>query len=119
MDITVRGGMREGERGGYGSSTLGEGEEVLGVVCNDHHSLAERFFTVGGAYEALEINTKREIDMGTRLALKMHERGKGAVKPRRHIFVPKVGTEERTMEFLKMYAGGRISSSRLGVGGEQ
>ena len=44
--------------------------------------------------------------MGTRLALKIHERVEGAVKPGRHGFVLKVGTEERIMHFLKMYVGG-------------
>ena len=61
---------------------------------------------MGGSYEALELETKHIINMITRLSLKIHERGNGAVKPRRHIFVPKVGTEERIMEFLKRYAGG-------------
>ena len=45
--------------------------------------------------------------MGTRLALKIHERGEGAVKPGRHGFVPKVGTEERMMDLLKRFAGGK------------
>ena len=73
-------------------STLGECEEGLGVVHNDHHSLADRVFTVGGAYEALNIDAKRTIDMVTRLDLKINKRGEGAVKPGRHTFVPKVGT---------------------------
>ena len=61
---------------------------------------------VGGAYEALEINSKRAIDMGTRLDLNIHKRGEGSIKPVRNVFVPKVGMEERIMEFLKRYAGG-------------
>ena len=68
-------------------------------------------FTVGGVYEALEIDAKLAIEMGTRLALKMHKRGEGSVKPRRRGFVPKVGTEEDIIDFLKRYTGGRISSS--------
>ena len=55
--------------------------------------------------------------MGTRLALKTHERGKGDIKLGRHLFVPKVGTEECIMDFLKSLWGGRSSISRLGVGG--
>ena len=80
-------------------STLGEGEEGLGVVRNDHHTLSDRAFTVGGAYESLEINTKRAIDMGIRMALKIHERGEGAIKPGRHVFITKVGTEESIIDF--------------------
>ena len=45
--------------------------------------------------------------MGTRPPLKIHERGEGTVKPRMHGFVPKVGTEERMMEFLKILVGGK------------
>ena len=44
--------------------------------------------------------------MGTRLARKIHESGEGAVKPGGYVFVPKVGTEERIMDFLKNYTGG-------------
>ena len=48
---------------------------------------------------------KCDIHMGTRLSLKIHERGEGAIKPGRHIFVPKVGMEERIMDFLKRCVG--------------
>ena len=88
------------------SSTVGHRppvEEGLGVVWDDHHPLADRVFTVGRSYEALTLNAERAIDTGTRLALKIHERGEGAVKPGRRVFVPKVGTEERIMDFLKRY----------------
>ena len=89
------------------SSTVGEGEEGLGVVRNDHHPLAERVFTVGGANKALELNVNRAIDIGTRLDLKIHERGEGAVKPRRNGVVLKVGTEECITDFLKRFAVGK------------
>ena len=56
---------------------------------------------MGGANEALGA-----IGMGTRLDLKIHERGEGAVRIGRHGFVPKVETEEHMMEFLKRFAGG-------------
>ena len=39
------------------------------------HPLADRAFTVGGEYEALDLDAKRAIDVGTRLPLKIHERG--------------------------------------------
>ena len=45
--------------------------------------------------------------MGTMLVLKIHDRREGAVKPRRHGFVPEVRTDERIMEFLKRYVGGK------------
>ena len=62
---------------------------------------------MGGAYEALELEAKRAIDMGTRLALKIHKRGGGAVKPGRHVFVLKVRTEEHMMDFIKSFTGGK------------
>ena len=51
---------------------VGECKEGLGVVSNDHHPFTDRFFTVGVAYEVLELNSKRAIDMGTRIALNIH-----------------------------------------------
>ena len=63
---------------------------------------------MGGAYEALDINVKRFINMETGLPLKIHKRGEGAVKPGRHRFVPKVGTEEGIMDSLKGYAGEEV-----------
>ena len=52
-----------------------EGEEVLGILRDDHHPLANRVFTVGGQYESLELDTKRAINMINSLALKIHDRG--------------------------------------------
>eukprot|EP00956_Cyclotella_meneghiniana_P032696 scaffold90896_cov37-Cyclotella_meneghiniana.AAC.3 len=45
--------------------------------------LASKVFTIGGAYEASELDAKRAIDMGTRLALKIIDDG---VVPGNHIF---------------------------------
>ena len=59
-----------------------------------------------GAYNTLELEAKHTINMGTRMPLKIHERGEGSVKPRRHGFVPKLGTEERMIDFLKRFVGG-------------
>ena len=87
--------------------TIGEGEVGLGAVFFDHHPLSDRVFAVEGANEALDLDTKRAIDMGTRLPLKIHKRGEGAVKPGRHGFVPKVGTEDCMMGFLKSFSGGK------------
>ena len=60
---------------------------------------------MGVAYKALELDTKRAINMGTRMSLKIHDREEESVKPGRHVFIPKVGTEERIMDFLKRYVG--------------
>jgi 2,4-dienoyl-CoA reductase (NADPH2) len=52
--------------------------------------LAGRVFTIGGAYEAGELDAKRAIDMGTRLALKI----KDDVVPGMHAFHADIGAEE-------------------------
>ena len=39
------------------------------------------------------------------LPLRYTRGGEGSVKPRRHIFIPNVGTEECIMDFIKRYAG--------------
>lgn len=52
--------------------------------------LAGRVFTIGGAYEAGELDAKRAIDMGTRLALKI----KDDVVPGKHAFHADIGAEE-------------------------
>ena len=62
---------------------------------------------VGGLYKALELDDKRAIDMGTRMALKIPLRGEVTVKPGKHIFIPKVRKEDRMMHFLKTYVGGK------------
>ena len=60
---------------------------------------------MGGAYKALELNVKHAIDMGTRLDLKIQEKLGVTIKPGKHGFVPKVGTEERKMDFCKRKVG--------------
>ena len=61
---------------------------------------------MGGAYEALKLDTKCVMNMGTRLALNIHGMEEEDVKPGRHVFVPKVGTKERMMDFIKRLARG-------------
>ena len=46
-------------------------------------------------------------DMGNRLALKIHGRKNGDIKPRGHIFILKVGTEDHIMEFLRRCVRGK------------
>ena len=54
--------------------------------------LASKVFTIGGAYEAGELDAKRAIDMGTRLALRIKE---NSVLPGQHAFNTDIGAEEK------------------------
>lgn len=62
--------------------------------------LAEKVYLIGGAYEAGELDAKRAIDMGTRLALKIHEEG---VVPGKHKFQSGQGPEEKLFQTLKRF----------------
>lgn len=53
--------------------------------------LAGKVYTIGGAYEAGELDAKRAIDMGTRLALKIKN---DEVVPGKHSFTADIGAEE-------------------------
>ena len=65
-------------------------------------NLATRVFTIGGAYEASELDAKRAIDMGTRLALRIND---DSVLPGNHVFHADVGAEEilykNMMKFMR------------------
>lgn len=73
------------------------------VVCAGqvkHHPLLDqarelqldhKVFTIGGAYEAGELDAKRAINMGVRLALQIHT----DVKPGQHVFTPEPTAEEQ------------------------
>jgi len=63
-------------------------------------SLKERVYTIGGAYEAGELDAKRAIDMGTRLALRIHDPD---VKPGQHVFRAEPGIEESMFHLLKRF----------------
>ena len=54
--------------------------------------LASKVFTIGGAYEAGELDAKRAIDMGTRLALRIKV---DTVVPGQHVFNADIGAEEK------------------------
>jgi 2,4-dienoyl-CoA reductase (NADPH2) len=60
--------------------------------------LKGKVFTIGGAYEALELDAKRAIDMGTRLALKISD---DSVVPGEHKFQASAGPEENLFNFFK------------------
>jgi 2,4-dienoyl-CoA reductase (NADPH2) len=67
---------------------------------NSSNELASKVFTIGGASEAGELDAKRAIDMGTRLALRIHE---PEVVPGKHKFEAPPGVEEKLFQFLKKY----------------
>jgi 2,4-dienoyl-CoA reductase (NADPH2) len=60
--------------------------------------LSDKLFLIGGAYAAGELDAKRAIDMGTRLAVKIHEAG---VVPGKHVFSAPVGIEEKMYGLLR------------------
>ena len=62
--------------------------------------LHDKVFPIGGAYQAGELDAKRAIDMGTRLAHKIHLND---VTPGNHVFHSSVGTEEKLFRFLKKW----------------
>jgi len=63
-------------------------------------TLCDKVYTIGGAYMAGELDAKRAIDMGTRLAYKIHQE---EVKPGNHVFKSSVGPEEKLFRFLKRW----------------
>lgn len=72
----------------------------LEEASQDNAELASKVFTIGGASEAGELDAKRAIDMGTRLALRIHE---PEVVPGKHKFEAPAGVEEKLFLFLKKY----------------
>lgn len=96
--------------------TTKEGSRILevdnivlcaGQVSKDHLAqearntpLADKLFTIGGAQEAGELDAKRAIDMGTRLAVSIHE---DSVIPGNHIFKASVGTEEKMYQLWRRW----------------
>ena len=63
-------------------------------------ALTDKVYLIGGAYEAGELDAKRAIDMGTRLALQIHEAG---VVPGKHKFQSGQGPEEKLFQVLKRF----------------
>lgn len=61
-------------------------------------SLKDKVYTIGGAYAAGELDAKRAIDMGTRLAIRIHEPD---IVPGKHVFKAKTGVEEKMFHLLK------------------
>jgi len=59
--------------------------------------LTTKVFTIGGAYEAGELDAKRAIDMGTRLALRIKD---DDVVPGKHAFQADIGAEEKLYDTM-------------------
>jgi len=76
-------------------------EKTLEKLASDRESLEGRVYTIGGAYKAGELDAKRAIDMGTRLATRIHEPD---VTPSNHVFASPVGTEEKLFQLLKRFS---------------
>jgi 2,4-dienoyl-CoA reductase (NADPH2) len=76
------------------------------VECRDLQIDAEgtdisgKVYTIGGAFVAGELDAKRAIDMGTRLALKIHQ---STVVPGKHVFKARPGVEEKIFNTLKRF----------------
>ena len=92
-----------------GQKTVLEVDNI--VICagqTEHNELEEeatddlkdKVYTIGGAYKAGELDAKRAIDMGTRLALKIHD---PTVVPGKHVFASKPGIEEDMFQMLKRF----------------
>lgn len=76
-----------------GQTPTNELEQVAGP-------LSSKVYTIGGAYEALELDAKRAIDMGTRLALKIQH---PEVVPGKHEFKAGSGPEEKLFQLFKKF----------------
>lgn len=78
------------------------GQEPNDDIMRQAGDMKGKVFTIGGAYEALELDAKRAIDMGTRLALKIHD---ASVIPGRHKFESGAGAEEKMFQLIKRMTG--------------
>jgi len=75
-------------------------ENTLETASENVDVLCDKVYTIGGAYQAGELDAKRAIDMGTRLAYQIH---KDEIKPGNHVFQSSVGPEEKLFRFLKRW----------------
>ena len=62
--------------------------------------LSDKVYPIGGAYMAGELDAKRAIDMGTRLAYNIHTE---EVKPGKHFFQSPPGPEEKLFGWLRKW----------------
>eukprot|EP00536_Pseudo-nitzschia_multiseries_P008935 jgi/Psemu1/257690/estExt_Genewise1Plus.C_2370041 len=75
-------------------------DKTLEEASSSLEDLRNRVYPIGGAYKAGELDAKRAIDMGTRLAHNIH---KEEVTPGNHVFSSPVGPEEKLFRFLKQW----------------
>lgn len=75
-------------------------EEAAAQASEGGEDLKYKVYTIGGAYKAGELDAKRAIDMGTRLALKIHQPG---VVPGNHVFASTPGVEEDMFKLLQRF----------------
>lgn len=64
--------------------------------------LEGKVYTIGGAYQAGELDAKRAIDMGTRLAMEIHN---DAIVPGKHKLEAPIEAEEKMFDFIKKMSG--------------
>ena len=78
-------------------------DKTLETLATDRECLQGRVYTIGGAYKAGELDAKRAIDMGTRLAVHIHE---PEITPSNHVLSlsSPVGTEEKLFQLLKRFS---------------
>jgi 2,4-dienoyl-CoA reductase (NADPH2) len=76
-------------------------EKSLERAAASIEGLKEKVYTIGGAFKAGELDAKRAIDMGTRLAMQIHQ---DSVTPGNHVFHAPVGTEEKLFQMLKRFS---------------
>ena len=62
--------------------------------------LSNKVYPIGGAFRAGELDAKRAIDMGTRLAYQIH---KEEVTPGKHFFQSPIGPEEKLFGLLRKF----------------
>jgi len=70
------------------------------IVDEADSDFSEKIYSIGGAYEALELDAKRAIDMGTRLALKIADK---SVIPGKHNFEPGPSTGQKIYQLINKF----------------
>lgn len=72
----------------------------LELAAKENGEIASKIYPIGGAFYAGELDAKRAIDMGTRLAVRIHEPD---VVPGKHHFAVTPGPEEKMNAILQKW----------------